>query len=96
MSDLFVTAMQENLPQPADLKQLIERQIVERTGGRIQELAVAVSGDRVLIRGRAATFHLKQLAIQGVIDAIGSCVASQLQLEVQVSVTLSKSDAEAV
>jgi hypothetical protein len=42
------------------------RQIVERTRGRIQGLAVQVSDDRLLIRGCDPSFHLKQLAIQGV------------------------------
>jgi hypothetical protein len=89
-----MTAKKEALPRSADLEQAIKHQIVQRTGRRIQGLKVEVSDDRLLIRGRAASFHLKQLAIQGVMDVIGSRVATQLQVEVQVSGSLPNSEAE--
>jgi hypothetical protein len=46
----------------------------------------------VRVRGRVTSFHLKQLAIQGIIDVIGSGVATHLQVEIQVSVRLAQSD----
>src|SRR5262245_1402218 len=77
---------------PAELAQAIKHRIVQRTGARIQSLAVEVSGDRVVIRGRAASFHLKQLALQGAVDVIGSGGTTRIELDVQVVVSSPGSD----
>ncbi|MBI1345702.1 hypothetical protein GC163_05375 [bacterium] len=45
------------------------RQLVEmRTGGRIQELQVAVEGQRLIISGRTGTYYSKQLATHAALD----------------------------
>jgi hypothetical protein len=85
-------ATQETLPRLADLEQAIQLRIVERTCGRIQGLEVEASGDRVFIRGRAASFHLKQLAIQGIMEAMDSPTSPRLQVELQISVSPAKRD----
>jgi hypothetical protein len=71
-----------------DLEQAIRDRIVQRTADRIRGLGVEATGDRIVISGRAATFHLKQLAIQGVFDVIGSRHKNQhVEIDVQIAVT---------
>src|SRR5262249_38849492 len=79
-----MVAKEEAGQGPAELANAILRQIVQRAGARIQSLAVEVSGDRVVIRGRAASFHLKQLALQGAVDVLGRGSTTQIELDVQV------------
>jgi hypothetical protein len=70
-----------------DLEQAIERQIVERTGGRLHQLHVELSADqRVVIQGYTSSYYIKQLAIQAALDVMGSNVAAPLQLDIQVGV----------
>jgi hypothetical protein len=47
---------------PQAIAHAIERRIHERTWGRVRDLRVEQDGDRLVIRGRVPTFHLKQLA----------------------------------
>jgi len=67
------------------LEQAIVRQILHRTGGRIQRLEVEVAGDAVIIRGRTPSYYLKQLALQGVLDRLGSAGQMRIELNVEVS-----------
>jgi hypothetical protein len=71
-------------PEPMVLANAIKHRIVQRTGKQIETLQVEVSNDRIVIRGRTATFHLKQLALQSVFDVIGSTSTTQIELDVQV------------
>lgn len=71
-------------PGPAELQQAICRQVVERTGGQIRNLQVEVLDDCVVLRGCASCYYLKQLALQGVLDIVGSAIRSRIQLEVEV------------
>jgi hypothetical protein len=52
----------------------------------VDALEVEVIEKRVVVRGRVASFHLKQLAIQGVFDIIGSNSESTLEIDLQVIV----------
>jgi hypothetical protein len=47
---------------------LIERQIDHRACGRIYDLRVDCSGDRVVLEGRCRTYHAKQLAHEAALD----------------------------
>jgi hypothetical protein len=71
---------------PVEFEQAINRRIAQRTGGGIRGLVVEVLSDRIGVRGRAASFHMKQLAIQGVLDAIGPLGTNQIELDVHVVV----------
>src|SRR5262249_15818717 len=62
----------ERQPPSKALEQVIQRRIVERTGGRIHSLEVEVMGTEVIIRGSAHCYYVKQLALQGVLDVIRS------------------------
>lgn len=53
-----------------DLTETIERNIVQRTWGRIHQLSVQLCDDRILVRGRTPSYYVKQLAIQGALEAL--------------------------
>src|SRR5437879_5434467 len=87
-------AREEASQQPAKLEQVIRRRIVQRVGGRLQSLDVKVIDDRVVVSGRAASFHAKQLALQGILDVIGTASTMQIELNLNEGVSLAKWDAE--
>jgi hypothetical protein len=66
----------------AGLAQAIERQIVQRTWGRIHRLQVEVIKDRVVVHGYTQTHYVKQLALEGVRDVIGDCDGVELDVQV--------------
>jgi hypothetical protein len=78
----------EGLPRAAEVEQAlgraIERQVVQRTWGRIQALEVRVSHNLVVIRGRAPSYYVEQLALRGVLDVIESPGAMRIELNIQV------------
>jgi hypothetical protein len=74
-------------PQPtvvADLEHAIRAGIVQRTAGRIRGLRIDVAADRVSVHGRVASFHLKQLALQGIVDVLGSVQVMRIDLDIDV------------
>jgi hypothetical protein len=71
-------------PQEA-LERAIERQVVQRTWGRIHALQVEVTGNRVIIHGRAPSYYVEQLALQGVLEVIDPAGAMQVELNIQVA-----------
>ena len=80
---------QEGLPRAAEVEQAleraIERQVMQRTWGRIQALEVKVSHDLVIVRGRAPSYYVEQLALQGVLDLIESASTMRIELNIQVA-----------
>jgi len=52
------------------LQRELEDRIRERTGRRIRNLAIELLPERVVLRGLAATYHIKQLAQHGVRDLL--------------------------
>lgn len=63
----------------------VEQQIVHQTGGRIRMLRVEPIGDRVIIRGSAPSYHVKQLALRGAQKVLGTPAAIRIELDVEVS-----------
>jgi hypothetical protein len=63
----------------------IKRRIVERTAGRIQSLRIETIGSRVVIHGSANSYYLKQLALRGVRDVVGSAAMNEIEFNVEVS-----------
>lgn len=57
---------------PKPLSEVLTQRVLERCGRRVRNLVVevALTGDAVTLRGRASSFHVKQLAQQGVRDAL--------------------------
>jgi hypothetical protein len=83
-----MSAEQEGGGRSAELRQAleraIERQLVQRTWGRIRALEVEVIDNRVVVHGRAPSYYVKQLALQGVLDVIESAGAMRIELNIQV------------
>jgi hypothetical protein len=59
--------MVHNLPK---LRQELESGVIARTGRRVQNLDFELYPERVILRGRTATYHVKQLAQHGVRDVL--------------------------
>jgi hypothetical protein len=79
-----MTATQDGRPHLAEFEQKIKDGIVQRTRGRIQRLAVAVTGDHIVIRGWVPSYYLKQLVLQGALEVVGSASAHRVEFDVQV------------
>jgi hypothetical protein len=75
----------------AELGQIIERRIVERTWRRIRQLRVGVCAERVVVTGQALCYYAKQLAIQAVLEALGEAgVTAVVDVRISVSAPLSR------
>ena len=62
----------------------------EQEGGalsaeRQQALEVKVSHDLVIVRGRAPSYYVEQLALQGILDLIESAGTMRIELNIQVA-----------
>jgi hypothetical protein len=55
---------------PAQLRQELEQRVQARTGRRVRQLAIELSPERVVLRGVAASYHVKQLAQHGIRDLL--------------------------
>lgn len=61
-------ARPENLKQPGELARYIECHVNRIANGRIRDLHVVCSEDRIVLQGRSRTYHAKQIAHQAVLD----------------------------
>jgi hypothetical protein len=52
------------------LRSELESRILARTSRRVQNLAIELGSGQVVLRGQAATFHVKQLAQHGVREVL--------------------------
>jgi hypothetical protein len=52
------------------LREELESQVLARTGRRVRHLAIDLAHDRVVLRGSASTYYVKQLAQQGVREVL--------------------------
>jgi hypothetical protein len=55
---------------PPTLSELVLQRVATLTGRRVRDLAVEVATDRITLRGRAGSFHVKQLAQHGVREVV--------------------------
>jgi hypothetical protein len=53
-----------------ELRTELETRVLARTGRRVRNLHIELSPERVILRGQAATFHVKQLAQHGVREVL--------------------------
>ena len=58
--------LKELLMEPGELKKLVEA----RTHRRIRDLRVELHNGSLVLRGRADSYHLKQLAQHGILDVM--------------------------
>ena len=54
----------------AQLQSQLERNVHARTGRRIRHLAIEVGPERIVLKGQASTYYVKQLAQHGVRDLV--------------------------
>jgi hypothetical protein len=67
---------------PKRLDELIAERILERTGRRVLDLSVEVADETVTLRGRARSFHVKQLALHGARDILPTAtLRNQIRVE---------------
>jgi hypothetical protein len=52
------------------LQEELERQVSLRTGHRVRNLIVELESERIILRGKTTTYHVKQLAQHGVLDML--------------------------
>jgi hypothetical protein len=55
---------------PAQIQQELEQRVLARTGRRVRDLAIELSPERIVLRGHAATYYVKQLAQHGIRDVL--------------------------
>ena len=67
-----------------NLARSVERNIRNRTGGRVRRLRVEVAEGGIVVRGSAATYHVKQLALQAVLDTARPTGVGSVKLDVHV------------
>ena len=65
--------------------QQIERAIARRTWGRLRRLAIEITPDRVIVRGCAPSYYLKQLAIQACLEATEATPLPRLVVDIVVA-----------
>ncbi len=79
--------MQATVPVPESnevLPQEIERAITRRTWGRLHRLAIEVMPDRLIVRGYAPSYYVKQLAIQACLEATEAAPPPRLDVDIVV------------
>jgi hypothetical protein len=55
---------------PPHLQKELEQRVLARTGRRVRNLAIELSSERIVLRGRADTYYIKQLAQHGIRDVL--------------------------
>ena len=68
-----------------ELERSIERQIVQRTWSRIHRLQVELVDGRIVVHGCTSSYYVKQLALQGVLDVLGSADSVCVDLDIEVA-----------
>jgi hypothetical protein len=71
-------------PRRPSLEEAIRHSIAHRTKVRLPTLVIEVTPKRVLLSGSVPTYYLKQLALQGVFDAVGAARGIQIEINVDV------------
>ena len=59
---------------PPSLTEVVMQRIASRTGRRVQNLAVEIGADSVILRGRVNSYHVKQLATTGAREALPNVI----------------------
>jgi len=64
----------------------LECAIARRTGGRVQDLRVEVCDGRVIMRGRTESYHVKQLVLAAVFEALEASALQGFRIESEIEV----------
>lgn len=55
---------------PKPLHEVLTERVTQLTGRRVRDLTVAIKDEEVILSGTTESFHVKQLAIQGVREVL--------------------------
>jgi hypothetical protein len=67
---------------PPTVAEIVRQKVLTRTGRRVKELIVEVGGNRVVLRGKTVSFHVKQLAQTGAQEALpGAQLNNAIEVE---------------
>jgi hypothetical protein len=55
---------------PPNLAEIVHQRVQNRTGRRVQNLSVEVGAGAIVLRGRASSYHVKQLATHAVQETV--------------------------
>jgi hypothetical protein len=80
------------LDQSRELEQAITQRILQRIGRRIRGLEVKLEGGSIVLRGRTQSFHLKQLALQALLEGVGNRGLIRIEHDIQVEGVSLKTD----
>ena len=69
-----------------DLLASIKRQIVNRTWGRVSQLQMERVNDRISIHGFTASYYVKQLVLQAVLESLDEKTGMPVALDSKVGV----------
>ena len=67
-----------------DLERVLEHRIAQRTWGRIRQLRVEVTPERVTVHGFTLLYYIKQLALQVVLEALRAADSGVIEIDIQV------------
>lgn len=56
--------------KPPTLVEIVQQNVADRTRRRVKNLSVEMDNGAVVIRGKADSFHVKQLALHGAREAM--------------------------
>jgi osmotically-inducible protein OsmY len=65
------SAIAEAAVSHGEFLESVEAQIQRRLGGRVRDLRVVLRDNGVILQGRSATYHAKQLAQHAAMDITG-------------------------
>jgi len=63
-----------SIPLTVQIREQLDRLVRTRTGRRIRNLAIELDPERVVLRGQASSFYVKQMAQQGIRDFLPDLV----------------------
>ena len=71
----------------AQLQSELERSVLRRTNRRVRQLSIEVRPERIILRGRTSTYHVKQLAQHGILELVPHLpVENSIAVETKVEV----------
>lgn len=79
-----------SIPLSSDLDAMLARSITRRTAGQIGSLRVETTEGRVIIHGRARSYHARQLAQEAVMEALktsSSCRSEDVEYNIEMVTT---------
>ena len=75
----------KNTEDRQDLAWALEKQIQEKTFGRVRPLEVEMGTDKITVHGICPSYHVKQLAIQALLDLVPQAAPFHFALDIKVS-----------